>query len=994
MVLLRNDGCIETDCTCGTRDLCVHVVAATLLALTAHDEQARPNWQRELDDALGFDSTLPDEEERCLFLGIRQPKPYSYSEPDVPHIAVRAGARGSRGGWVKSRSSWNRIDEERRHSRASAALMRLVHAYQIAAGTSGGYYYSTPEWLPLRDLPGEEVWFILRRIQDAGVALIFDDKAQHPVELRDEPVSARIEVSGHGSGAELRAVLQVADEEHRIEDGWWIGDPTTILADVTGTPDAQRAILYRSDAPMPRVAQQLLARGSAMRIPSASRDSFLRDYLPRLQADLEVISPDSSIDIPPPPAPTLALQITYVARQVHLAWSWDRPAGIRDGAREQQIADAVIQAFAEHPGLLERGPSGPPADRTFGQASAVAFVSEVQPLLRAVPGLRIEENEQTPEYRAAGGLPLVGVRSADDGDWLDLHVTVSVDGEDVDFAELFTALTLDEPIFVLPSGTYFPLDGPEFASLRAIIEEARALTDKPGSDLRVSRYQVDLWEELTELGIITAQESAWWLAVQSLRSDAAVERVDPPAGLHAELRDYQAAGLSWLHFLRTNGLGGLLADDMGLGKTLQTIAMMELAREEQPDRPPFLVVAPTSVVGNWASEVARFAPQLRVATITAMESRRGEALADAVRGAHVVVTSYALFRLEDEAYRDLEWSGLVLDEAQQIKNPASAGYKAARTLGAPFTLVITGTPMENNLDELWALASLAAPGLLGSRKQFGETYRKPIEKERDAERLARLQRRLRPFLLRRTKELVAAELPPKQEQVLEVTLHPKHRKLYDVRFQRERQKLLGLVDDVNANRIQIFRSLTLLRQLALDPELVDAGAAPSAKLDALIELLTEAAEEGHRVLVLSQFTRFLGAARDRAAAAGLSYAYLDGSTTNRPAVIDGFRGGDTSVFFVSLKAGGVGLNLVEADYVVLLDPWWNPAVEEQAIDRAHRIGQTRPVIVYRLVSADTIEQKVIALREAKAELFARVFDGEGVIGAGSLTADDINALLE
>ena len=291
-----------------------------------------------------------------------------------------------------------------------------------------------------------------------------------------------------------------------------------------------------------------------------------------------------------------------------------------------------------------------------------------------------------------------------------------------------------------------------------------------------------------------------------------------------------------------------------------------------------------------------------------------------------------------------QWSGLIVDEAQKIKNAASHGYRAARDLGAPFCLVLTGTPLENNLGELWALAALAAPGLLGTRQKFTEFYRTPIEKEQNAERLALLQRRLRPFLMRRTKELVATELPPKQEQVLEVELHPKHRRAYDVRFQRERQKVLGLVDDVEANRFQIFRSLMMLRQLALDPALVRRrrravgearGARPSCS--------SKRRRRGTGCWSLSQFTQFLSGLRATGStAAGLASRTWTAKTRTATRRSRGSVEGTRPAFFVSLQAGGFGLNLVEADYVVLLDPWWNPAVEDQAIDRAHRIGQTRP----------------------------------------------------
>jgi SNF2 family DNA or RNA helicase len=335
----------------------------------------------------------------------------------------------------------------------------------------------------------------------------------------------------------------------------------------------------------------------------------------------------------------------------------------------------------------------------------------------------------------------------------------------------------------------------------------------------------------------------------------------------------------------------------------------------------------------------------------------------------------------------------VLDEAQFVKNHQARTYQCARRLEAPFKLALTGTPLENSVMDLWALMSIVAPGLFPDPQRFTEFYRIPIERDGDAERLAVLRRRIRPLLLRRTKELVAADLPPKQEQVLEVVLNPTHEKLYQTHLQRERSKVLGLVDDMQKNRMTIFRSLTLLRQLSLDPALVDPAYADvrSSKADAFLEQLREVVAEGHRVLVFSQFTRFLRGIRDRLEAEGIGWVYLDGQTRDRDARIEEFRTGTAPAFLISLKAGGFGLTLTEADYVFVLDPWWNPASEAQAVDRAHRIGQDKTVMVYRLVAVGTIEEKVMELKARKQALFSRVVD-DGALASGSLTAEDVRGL--
>jgi len=406
------------------------------------------------------------------------------------------------------------------------------------------------------------------------------------------------------------------------------------------------------------------------------------------------------------------------------------------------------------------------------------------------------------------------------------------------------------------------------------------------------------------------------------------------------------------------------------------------------------VVAPTSVVGNWAAESAKFAPGLRVVAITETRTRSGLDLAEAVKDADLVITSYALFRLDYDEYSDRQWSGLILDEAQFIKNHLSKGYLCAKKLSAPFKLAITGTPMENNLLELWSLFSVTAPGLFAQSGRFKEYYQGPIEKDGDSDRLGQLRRRIRPLMLRRTKEQVVKDLPAKQEQVIELELNPAHRKVYQTHLQRERQKVLGLIDDMKRNRFAILRSLTLLRQLSLDAGLVDPKYAkiPSTKLDALMEQVADVVAEGHRTLIFSQFTGFLDKVRQRMDSAGVEYCYLDGKTRHRPAVLADFKSGTAPVFLISLKAGGVGLNLTEADYCILLDPWWNPATEAQAVDRIHRIGQTKNVMVYRLVAKDTIEEKVMALKATKAKLFSSVMES-GSAQSTALTATDIRELL-
>ncbi|HEY3003334.1 MAG TPA: SNF2-related protein, partial [Kribbellaceae bacterium] len=670
-------------------------------------------------------------------------------------------------------------------------------------------------------------------------------------------------------------------------------------------------------------------------------------------------------------------------------------SGFRDRDAERAVLhslDAGLEAF----GIWIAGTAQPlaPEARLSG-IDTMRFSTEVLPLLDGRPDVRVEINGEPAAYREAGDSLRIGVSAdavPDQTDWFDLGVTITVEGHDIPFADVFVALSRGESHLLLDDGAYFSLEKPELQALRRLIDEARALQDKPDGPLRLSRFQAGLWGELAELGVVDRQARAWQQQVEGLLAPGSVQPVTEPATLAARLRPYQADGFGWLAFLWKYRLGGILADDMGLGKTLQSLALICHAKQAAPGVTPFLIVAPTSVVTNWAAEAARFTPDLTVVAISDTLRRRGQSLEEVIAGAAVVVTSYTLFRLDFDAYSAREWGGLVLDEAQFVKNHQSKAYQCARRLAVPFKLAITGTPMENSLMELWSLLSITAPGLFPNPTRFRDYYARPIEKG-DAELLAQLRRRIKPLVRRRTKEQVAADLPAKQEQVLEVELHPRHRRIYERQLQRVRQQVLGLIDDLDRNRFAILRSLTLLRQLSLHAGLVDEAHLdlPSSKIDVLLEQLNDVIDGGHRALVFSQFTGFLEVVRRRLDAEGVAYAYLDGRTRRRSEVLRSFKDGSAPVFLISLKAGGFGLNLTEADYCFLLDPWWNPATEAQAVDRTHRIGQTRNVMVYRLIARDTIEEKVVALKERKAELFASVMD-DGNAFSSTLGADDIREL--
>ncbi len=1032
----------DTRCSCPVSRLCKHAVAVFLTAQADAMTSAAPAWEARL---LGVLDELDDEAEAAL--GDRRALALQFELPPTPsrrrtfrwdeeaaappraQVRLRPLVRGSRDAWVKSGAGWSDLTSlawRGSYDPDQVAVLTELHGAYRTANRQGYYSADTHLSLPLF---GASLWPLLETAQRVGLPLVPAGDLTS-VEVLADPVTLTLDVTG-ADGPTAHVALGVTHD-----DRWFSGSDLEVLGsgghgvalwrlEDPGPLSRARTwslTLARLTRPAGPQTRRLLAAASTLDVPQERVGDLVTEYLPRARRHLTVRSADQSITVPEVAEPRLALTVTWKAvDEVHLAWTWryrvggsdrvyriDEQRGLRGvrrlDAERDLLAGLVMSEEQIHRLYAGRRAAGPIPEQTLRGPVVIAFVEESLVPLEEAGQVEIEEFGVRPDFQEATEAPVVRfaprgteaggapTEQSDRTDWLDLEVVVTIGTRSIGLAVLLEALTLGQERLILRDGTHLRLDRPEFARLTELVRQARELEEQPRDGVRLHKGDLGLWEELAEIGLVEAQAAQWVSAARALAQLDALPAPPTPA-VDATLRAYQLQGFAWLTMLWEHRLGGILADDMGLGKTLQTLALIAHARRERPEAGPFLVVAPTSVVAAWAHEAATFAPDLEVRTIIESRSRRGTALADVHAGADLVVTSYTLYRLEADAYVSLPWGGLVLDEAQSIKNHTGKTHQSIRRLDVPFRLALTGTPLENRLMELWSLLSVVAPGLYPWPQRFAETVANPVEKEGDAEALARFRRRIRPFLLRRTKELVATDLPPKQEQVLEVVLTPKHRRVYDLHLQRERQNVLGLLGEFDRRRIAIFRSLTRLRQLSLDPGLLDPeyDAIGSAKIDVLVDHLQEVVAEGHRALVFSQFTSFLGRVRARLDAEGITSKYLDGRTRRRGDVVSGFKQGEGSVFLISLKAGGTGLTLTEADYVFVLDPWWNPAVEAQAVDRAHRIGQRRPVMVYRLVSADTIEEKVMELKARKSALFAQVLDGEG--GAGTpLSAEDIRGL--
>ncbi len=518
-----------------------------------------------------------------------------------------------------------------------------------------------------------------------------------------------------------------------------------------------------------------------------------------------------------------------------------------------------------------------------------------------------------------------------------------------------------------------------------------------GDTLKLSR--LDALRATASLG-----EGAVWQGAQVLRDvvrqlsgQAELPEVPVPSSVQASLRPYQQQGVNWLQFLRASGLDGILADDMGLGKTLQTLAHIQVEKDAGRLTRPALVIAPVSLMGNWQREAARFCPQLRALVLHGKERHE---VAASMHEHDLVIAPYSLLQRDRERWLQAQWHLVVLDEAQNIKNASTHAAQVVGQLQTRHRLCLSGTPMENHLGELWSLFHFLMPGFLGSQARFKQLFRNPIEKHGDPERLAQLRARITPFMLRRTKALVASELPPKIETVMRVELCGKQADLYEtIRLGMEKTVREALSNKGLAkSQITILDALLKLRQVCCDPQLVPLAAAQkvktSAKLEQLMELLPEMLGEGRRILLFSQFTSMLTLIEVELKKRGLSWVKLTGQSQKRDALIERFTSGEVPLFLISLKAGGVGLNLPQADTVIHYDPWWNPAVETQATDRAHRIGQTQSVWVVKLVAQGTIEERILALQERKAALADSMYSGAAARKQPLFTESDLAELLK
>jgi len=808
--------------------------------------------------------------------------------------------------------------------------------------------------------------------------------------LKNQGLSLKVQIVVNGKRKTLDKRTRIAGEPNAS----WLFDGDNALMPIAGGPGSGM-ITYG------------LSRRQA-RMPLREVPTFLERGLRRMREIIKVEADPGVLPEIQAPEPLLILGEDGDNLKVQLSFRYGDPVELQvmseavsevlrapDGheppfvMRDIEMEKRLLQLARDEGLALGAGPGTVLLDTP----SALGFLEENLPRLEQE--WLVLGRERLSRFKTRHIVPRLQGRVQTGLDWFDVALELGVEDSRYGLDALLQLYQSKRRYLTLENGALAILPDSWVSHHLQIAMEIPQLLLTGGIG-RIPRYHAPVLDALIGDSEFVTADDEWKRLSKRLRDYSGIHEEPLPEGLEAELRPYQKTGYNWLGFLRDFGFHGILADDMGLGKTLQALTF--LLAEHKSDRAEHasLVVCPTSVATNWVAEAKRFTPGLRVVLLTGANRDK---LYDQIKNSDLVVTTYALLRLDLTRLQRRTWHTVILDEAQNIKNPESQTAAAAKKLKSKHRLALTGTPLENSLIELWSVFDFLMPGFLDQKATFKSRYvRLGSETPED---IKGLRIKISPFMLRRLKSEVASDLPPKTEQVFRIPLAPEQQELYDKVRALARQRIFDTIAErgMQGSTVTILDALLKLRQVACHPRLVDLeiakGIEASSKHEVLHELITEALSENHRALIFSQFTSHLAILKEWLDEQGIGYFYLDGRTRNRQDLIDAFNGPDgPPLFLISLKAGGTGLNLTAADYVIHMDPWWNPAVEAQATDRAHRIGQTRPVFVYKLVAENTVEEKIIELQEKKKELFDSVIDGGGGTGTGGLSMDDIRSIFD
>lgn len=1021
------DAILENQCSCPLGGSCKHVVAV-LLEWVARNPQgtkaphrAQPDelaqWQQATRERLQEEGANPyPEPGRTCLLYLLVPKVQASQR--VIELQTLKSRRLKRGGWGKA-SSFNLGDLNSYYS-YGASTNALPQDSEIARLLANQFDYSGRQ----AQLRGDVGVLVVQRLLRSGRCFL--QSTNNPPLTQGPPRKLAITWDKGTQTTRCRLRLdEVGDDWLLIptEPAWYLDPAVSQCGPIEAQPCTTS--LLAALAVLPELPEE--------RLPELSY--FLSDTLPPdsipLPVELDLIQVEGA------PVPTLILHgvVGPEGTRRHLVRlrfgygpfslppfaAGDPMQQLRrhegQDYRIRRDRGGESEAFAQLRGLMLE-PAGRPLqdpeelDLLFASISLADSAYRWRDLLDQLPafeeaGWRIEIAPSfSLRFETAQSL-LADIEEQEAG-WFDLGLKIDYQDTQIDLLPLLLqwleAADTERPL-MHPLGGNRWLEVPA-AVLAPVVETLVELFQDPHLDsagrLKLPRTQAHNLLEIEHRLEQDGHQLRWQGGqkirelAEKLRDFEGIKPVSAPGGLNATLRPYQQQGLSWLQFLREYGFNGILADDMGLGKTIQLLSHLLLEKEAGRLTQAALVVAPTSVLSNWRHEAERFTPGLRCLILHGPDR---EPLFDQLDDVDLVITSYALLQRDLERHLSRTYHSLILDEAQAIKNPQAKSAQAARRINAQHRLCLTGTPLENHLGELWSLFYFLMPGFLGSQKQFNQLFRTPIERHGDGERQRRLQQRLAPFVLRRNKEQVARELPTKTVMIREAEFGSAQAKLYESLRLAMVNKVSRLLQQkgLQQSHIEILDALLKLRQVCCDPRLVKLEAAKiksSAKLEELLDLLAKLLDEERKVLIFSQFTSMLSLIETELVHRDIRYAKLTGQTRKRDQAIAAFQEGPAQVFLISLKAGGVGLNLTAADTVIHYDPWWNPAVENQATDRAHRIGQDKPVFVYKLVAKGTIEEKILQMQEKKQRIADGIHgDKAGEQPLARLSSEEILSLL-
>ncbi len=826
-----------------------------------------------------------------------------------------------------------------------------------------------------------------------------NDPLQAPLRVSAETGRAEVELVQNAGGLVLNALAVLGEDRFALtpEKAAVISaDPLWLLSGSTLYPLEDGAGLVT-----------ILLDHPDLTVPVEDTPAFFDTFLLPLAEQVPVTGEGITWEEEPAaePVPRLYLRDEEGTLQVHLRFGYGDSEVIYDrSVRETSLirrpGSLTLVRLTRKPeqelrwaeALTERGlkrGSEPGRFALRARTDAVDFLLTQIPKLTAA-GYEIYGEAELASAKVNRNAPTISFWVSSEIDWFDVSATVQFGDTEISLKDVRRAVRRRERYVKLADGSIGEIPPDWLEKYRYLF----SMADETEDGLRLAGAQITLLDQLLLEGDRVQADEEFQRRREHLRGFERIEPIPLPAGLRGELRPYQKSGVDWLHFLHEYGFGGCLADDMGTGKTFTTLAFLQSLSESHHAAAATLLVLPRSLIFNWEREAAKFTPGLRL--LNHAHATRAKDLAQ-FDEYDLVLTTYGILLRDIELLRQHKFHYVILDEAQAIKNPLSQSAKAVRLLTSDHRLSLTGTPVENSTLELWSQFSFLNPGLLGGFEHFRTEFAGAIEKNQDEVAAAFLRKLVHPFILRRTKDQVAPELPPRTEEILSVEMEPGQKKLYEKTRDHYRDQILGVVEKEGLNdvRMKILEGLLRLRQIANHPKLVEpASRAASGKFNQLLETLETLRAEGHKALVFSQFVSMLTLVREALDTRKIPYAYLDGRTKDRQGHVDAFQDNpDLPFFLISLKAGGVGLNLTAADYVIHIDPWWNPAVEMQATDRTHRIGQDKPVFVYKLITQGTVEEKILLLQERKRVLVSQLISTETSFFK-SLTKQDIELLFE